>query len=186
MPKTKLPNVDLSADQLRQMRWWAQKNGKKLNVWVRDTLLANVPPNVDRLQDQERQGIAVQEEAFRQLEAQDQVMGLSLDPASVQALSPNPGEASNRSAVPVLPSEPPAPKKEEGPLYPPHPCRHLKREFTAHWDASKCQGTCGHPEPKQTGNICQWPGGVARNCPYFAPFNRPGWQKTTPASSVRR
>jgi hypothetical protein len=189
MSKTKLPNVDLTADQIRQMKWYASKKGVKFNTWIRESLLAMLPRDVATLQAREAESEGVKEEAFRQLEQQDEVMGLSLNPANVKAMAPDEMMKPQGHALPIV--KEPAPvaavtKTEGAPVYPPHPCRWLKREFHPFWDASKCQGTCGHPEPKQNSSVCHWPGGAARNCAFFAEFNKRNWQHTVPVGGVRR
>jgi uncharacterized protein (DUF1778 family) len=163
--KTRI-SAQVDVTEYNLIRKWADKNGKTLSEYVRETLLASVPEAEKAHAARTPESMTVEDKAWEEIDKSDEVNTgmpgvLPIPPARraqpgvvTEANRTHPMQRVTKVTPSRLPQVPPGV----------HPCVHLSLSVPANM-RGQCQGTC--TSQSQRGKVCFWTPTTARSCPVF-------------------
>lgn len=136
---------NVSPVELQVYRIDADRNGKSLGEWIRDTLNGGVS-----------------QQTLAHLKKGSTSRQDSID-AVYRMLDEDDMDLTGAPIIPIR-KKTPMPKKLSG-----HPCMNLNAEVPPNFTGAECQGVCTSRKPGMQGKACFWSSLVAKQCDAFEP-----------------
>lgn len=143
---TESVEAKVSPLELQVYRIDADRNGKNLGEWVRDTL---------------NRGVSAQTLAHLKKGSTSRQDSIN---AVYNMLDSDDVEFGGAPILPIRKKPKPMAKKLSG-----HPCMNLDAEVPTNFTGAECQGVCTSNKPGMAGKACFWSSLVAKQCDAFEP-----------------
>lgn len=172
-------DLQLGPAELHIIKLWARRSGMDLNAWIRKAIRSNLPVSLRE---------AAQKGQFLSAAAMQGVVNENRGRLKTQERRDAERHAQAQSVYAVHPVDDVPGRREllekiakgqqsivdllnKHPIVRTHTCAFLHAYYPDGYTPNTCKGSCA--SPRQTGAICQWAGGVAKNCQHFAPRHNP-------------